>query len=458
MRPLPSKRGGAQAAHGIAVLASNLVTPAAVHDQPATPAYEAVQTSDAIAGASAPTSMEPFTAGDLTQTLRRGAEVQRFTEVAARQDRLTPDESDDLYRYRLRRLLTRVRRLDRAVPGTDEEAIREALEDLRARLEELRSFEAIRRQMGLFANQELDLSAEQRANERLLALANQRPRGLIGGSGQVGEQPVGSVRIRDLPFSPSAEDVPVYIVAPASIQSASLAQHVDDVAREGARLRVVRNASEIPLTEPPPLILNWGSTQTLPQGLIALNQPDAVRIASDQVESIQRLAELAPRTVVNPDDVALLGSDRVVAKRRHGTRGSGKAVLASNGPPAERAGYDLFQEFIPERREYRVSLLSGQVASAYLKRQPDAAAVEDLHPEWTFERMQVIPKAVAMVAKEAARRVGLDYAGIDVIEDLRTGRSYCLEANSAPGMSLDTLESVYARIQQTLRRRLARAS
>ena len=69
----------------------------------------------------------------------------------------------------------------------------------------------------------------------------------------------------------------------------------------------------------------------------------------------------------------------------------------------------------------------------------------------------MIPKAVAVVAKEAARRVGLDYAGVDVIEDLHTGRVYCLEANSAPGMSQDTLKSVYAQIQQALRARLARA-
>jgi hypothetical protein len=46
---------------------------------------------------------------------------------------------------------------------------------------------------------------------------------------------------------------------------------------------------------------------------------------------------------------------------------------------------------------------------------------------------------------------------VDVIEDLHTGRVYCLEANSAPGMSQDTVKSVYAQIQQALRGRLARA-
>jgi hypothetical protein len=402
-------------------------------------------------------SLSGFEPGDVSRSLRRGAEVDRFSELAARQDALTPDESDELYRYRLRRLLTRIRQLERAGGGSDETAIHEARGDLQARLEELHAFETIRRQAGLFADHEVDLSSQERAKARLLNLAAQRPRGLIAGSDQLPEQPDGSVRIRDLAFSPSPHDVPIYILAPASISSGSLTQHVSEVASQGARIQVVRDASEIPATEPPPLILNWGSTHTLPQGVIALNQPDAVRIASDQVESIRRLAQLAPRTVANPEDVGLVGSDRVVAKRRHGTRGSGKAVLPLGGPPAERAGYDLFQEFIPDRREYRVSVLSGRIASAYVKRPPDAAPPDDLHPAWTFERVQVIPKAVAVVAKEAARRVGLDYAGVDVIEDLHTGRVYCLEANSAPGMSQDTLKNVYAHIQQALRGRLARA-
>jgi hypothetical protein len=438
------------------------VSPAAVRETPATPLYEsAVGGRQTVPGAvqagAVQASAADFDAGDLTLALRRGAEVQRFSELAARQDALNPAESDELYRYRLRRLLTRIRRLERAADGADEQALRESLDDFHARLQELRAFEAIRRQGGLRADHDVDLSAEERAKARLLGLAAQRPHGLIAGSEQVPDRPVGSVRIRELAFSPSAEDAPVYVLAPPSITSTSLTQHVDEVASQGARIHVVRDPSEIPPTEPPPLILNWGSTQTLPQGVIALNQPAAVRIASDQVESIRRLAELAPRTVANPEDLQLLGSDRVVAKRRHGSRGSGKAVLTADGPPAERAGYDLFQEFIPDRREYRVSVLSGGIASAYVKHPPENARPDDLHPAWTFERAQVIPKAVAVMAKEAARRIGLDYAGVDVIEDLRTGRVYCLEANSAPGMSQDTLKRVYAQIQQALRRRLARA-
>ena len=172
-------------------------------------------------------------------------------------------------------------------------------------------------------------------------------------------------------------------------------------------------------------------------------------------ESVQLLA---PRTVLRPDDMHLLDSNRVVAKQRQGARGSGKAVIAADAPWSERARYDLFQEFIPDRAEYRVSVLNGRVVSAYEKQPPAGANLEDLRPEWTHQLVTTLPAAVAATAREGARRIGLDYAGVDVIIDRRTGRAYCLEANAAPGMSEQTLGSLYAHLQQTLRRRLARAS
>jgi hypothetical protein len=50
-------------------------------------------------------------AGDLERPLRRGVEVDRFNELTRREE-LTPEESDELYGYRMRRLQSRLRRLD----------------------------------------------------------------------------------------------------------------------------------------------------------------------------------------------------------------------------------------------------------------------------------------------------------------------------------------------------------
>lgn len=208
----------------------------------------------------------------------------------------------------------------------------------------------------------------------------------------------------------------------------------------------------------PPLVVNWGGRDPLPADLIALNRPDSVRIASDQVESVRRLGELAPRTVLRPDDMNLLGSERVVAKRREGARGSGKTVMAADASWSDRIHHDLFQEFIPNRDEYRLSVLNGRVVSAYTKHAPEGSSPENLRPDWSHEQVTRLPASVASVAREGARRIGLDYAGVDVVVDRTSGRAYCLEANAAPGMSEQTLRALYAQLQQAVRRRLERAS
>jgi len=295
-------------------------------------------------------------------------------------------------------VLARLRKLERIAGSGDEESLRRALDDFRQRLQELRSFEAARREAGLSAGYAVEPSAEEHAMTRLLAIASQRPHGLVAGTEAPPNQPSGSMRIREIAFAPSPDDVPVCVLVPSSIPSEAVAHNIEAVASQGAQIRVVRDAREVPAGDSPALILNWGSVQPLPQEAVALNQPEAVRVASDQVESLGRLREFAPRTVVNPGDLALLGSNHVVGKRRHGSRGSGKALLPADGPQAERAGYDCFQEFIPDRDEFRVSVLNGRVVSAYAKRAPAGSDSENLRPAWSHELVQTLPAAVVSVA------------------------------------------------------------
>src|SRR2546422_9862653 len=84
----------------------------------------------------------------------------------------------------------------------DEEAIREALDDLDGRLQELRRFEESRQLAGLPSAYEVDLSAQQAATDRLLDLARRRPFGLIAGSDTAPEQPAGDVRLPEVAFQP----------------------------------------------------------------------------------------------------------------------------------------------------------------------------------------------------------------------------------------------------------------
>ena len=154
-------------------------------------------------------SQSPFPIADaeLGRALRRGFEVERFNELARRQDELTPEESDELYGYRLRRLQSRLRRLDRILVSDDEEAIRTALEDFDARLQELRAQDEMRRAAGLSIAEPVDISARQAAIDRLLELSRRRPPGLIAGADSPPRQPTGNIRLRQVAFRPTADDV-----------------------------------------------------------------------------------------------------------------------------------------------------------------------------------------------------------------------------------------------------------
>ncbi len=400
-----------------------------------------------------------FSTAEIGRPLRRGIDVERFNELAAREDELVPEEADELYRFRLRRVESRLRQLSRARGRGDEDSIRTALAELDNRLAELRQLEGERQRAGLATGYELNLDERQAAIDQLLELARRRPPGLVAGSDPAPAQPTGEVRLPPIAFEAAPDDAPVYVLAPPSLPSEALARNVQAIAEQGANLRLVHDPAEIPRgAGAPPLVLNWGASDSLPADLVVLNRPEAVRIASDQVESLRRLGELAPRTVLRPDDMQLLQSESVVGKQRSGARGSGKAVMASDAPWSERVRYDLFQEFVADRDEYRVSLLNGRVVSAYLKLPPAGTDPQNLRPEWTHQPVQTLSAAVVATAREGARRIGLDYAGVDVIVDRQSGRTLCLEANAAPGMSAQTLSSLYSHLQRTVRRRLRRAS
>src|SRR5258708_5137122 len=101
----------------------------------------------------------------LEESLHRGSEIDRFNELAARQDSLTTEESDELYGYRIRRVHTIGRRMGRSLYSREPD-LREALDEYRRRLRALRAFEAIRESAGLFAGQEVASAIEGEAVKR----------------------------------------------------------------------------------------------------------------------------------------------------------------------------------------------------------------------------------------------------------------------------------------------------
>src|SRR5216683_2109381 len=130
-----------------------------------------------------------FSVAEIGRPLRRGVDVERFNELAAREDGLVPEEAEELYRYRLRRVQSRLRQLARASNRADEVGIRAALDDLDGRMAELRRLEDERQRAGLAIGYELELDQRQTAIDQLLGLARRRPPGLVAGSDVAPAQP-----------------------------------------------------------------------------------------------------------------------------------------------------------------------------------------------------------------------------------------------------------------------------
>ena len=261
------------------------------------------------------------------------------------------------------------------------------------------------------------------------------------------EVPTGRVfRGRDarkerIPEPGAVESPPkVVFLVPPALASSRLREHAAAVG-----VTVVEEAWGIP--QDADVVINWGARGVVfPDGFRVLNREN-VGAASDKAECIQRLGDLAPRTTRDWEQARAFG-DRVAAKLSRGTaRGQGKEVLSTGGDAAGRNyRYDLFQEFFPERDEYRVVLLGDTVLTAHSKNAVPGSLPEDMAPRREYVRLDGLPKGVADMAREARRRVGLEFAGVDILRDRRTGRWYVLEVNAAPGMSETTLRRLVEEI------------
>src|ERR1700674_1149652 len=168
---VPSKRGRATAT------ANPTIGPPVVASQPVATARSVVATP-AVLRTRDEWENAGFTVAEIGLPLRRGVDVERFSELAAREDELVPEEAEELYRYRLRRVQARLRQLARASNRPDEAGVQAAPDGLDGRLAELRRLEDERQRAGLAIGYELELDQRQAAIDQLLELAPPRPPGV----------------------------------------------------------------------------------------------------------------------------------------------------------------------------------------------------------------------------------------------------------------------------------------
>lgn len=184
-------------------------------------------------------------------------------------------------------------------------------------------------------------------------------------------------------------------------------------------------------------------------GVPTTTQPGAVLRARDKFATIQALAAAgikvpatsAARTPNNIEDVLKLAEGApVVLKLIEGTQGKG-VILAETKKAAESlisafhqldADF-LLQQFVKEAKneDIRAFVVDGQVVASMLRRAEPGEFRANLHQGGTSERIELTPEE-ERVAVAAARCVGLDIAGVDM---LRTESGpLVIEVNVSPGL------------------------
>jgi len=265
----------------------------------------------------------------------------------------------------------------------------------------------------------------------------------IAGNVKVSKPVTGFTRVEGIPFKPSPKDVDVYVLAPPGWHGPTI-EAFNEVAAMGAKLDVEAVSGRIHgRPSKTDVFLRWGYAGPYEVPGPKLNFGGGVSRSSSNTASLKALKELAPPSWDNFYD--LVTGSTVIGKQDHGMHGRGKKVLVVGRRPV--TPYAIYQKYIPRRIEWRIHVFKDAIISA-MRKEPNNTDLTKFRDGFDFKRVQVIPKAVGQMAIEAAKRVGLDFAGVDLMKDEDTGAFYVLETNSAPGMEPQTIKRLYMHIQR----------
>jgi ribosomal protein S6--L-glutamate ligase len=179
------------------------------------------------------------------------------------------------------------------------------------------------------------------------------------------------------------------------------------------------------------------------------NPSDAILRARDKLRAHQLLAAQGigmPATVFgdNPDDtvdlLSMLGPPPHVIKLNEGTQGAG--VMLTEKPSASRSVVEalrglyanfVVQEFIAEARgaDLRCFVVGDRVVASMRRQAPEGDFRSNLHRGGSAEHVEASVDEQD-VAVRAARGLGLNVAGVDLIRSQRG--PLVLEVNSTPGL------------------------
>lgn len=201
-------------------------------------------------------------------------------------------------------------------------------------------------------------------------------------------------------------------------------------------------------------VVNWGSSE-LPDEVgkcKVLNKPEAVRLASNKLETflvLQRTAGVTiPDFTTNPDAARIAYKTTVVRHKLTGHSGEG-IELVEQGQGMPKA--PLYVQYIPKKQEYRVHVFGEDAIDIQRKARKKDVPNEDVN--WKVRNLNGgfiyardfepadLPKGIEQMAVRTVKALGLDFGAVDLIYNQEHGQLYVLEVNTAPGLQGTTLEA-----------------
>lgn len=212
------------------------------------------------------------------------------------------------------------------------------------------------------------------------------------------------------------------------------------------------------------IILNYGkSVEPVWAGFLSqlpvrvLNPWGAVKVSVDKVETFRALDRAGVpclKWTTDPTVVAYF-KKAMVRTLVKGTKGKGLLVI--NDPSVEEIPKaPLYTEYFGQTHEFRVHVFNNEVIDYTQKKKLSEASLKDRgitpvkyirsHDNgWIFSRNDIVESDdIKDLAIRAAKAVGLDFGGIDIVAKVRKGKvtscAVC-ETNAAPGMINTTFKA-----------------
>lgn len=208
-------------------------------------------------------------------------------------------------------------------------------------------------------------------------------------------------------------------------------------------------------------VINWGSSRT-PDFPVSnwLNNPTAVRKASDKIETFRALDGVVPipryTTTLENVSESLSGASSVVV--RHQLRGHSGAGIELCDDIDNLPDAPLYVEYIKKQDEYRVHVFNGKVIDVQQKKKRRETPNEEVNYQirnhsngFIYARDNITPPDASLdIAVDAVGALGLDFGAVDIIYNAHRDQCYVLEVNTACGLEGSTLDFYVDAIREVI--------